>query len=89
MNYLPSTSRPDLAYATGLIGRYNANLNQTHMDAAIRIYAYLADTINLRIYYTKDAPELKGFIDSDYGGCRDTAKSTTGWVFILGGSPIS
>ena len=89
LNYLPSISRPDLAYATGLIGRYNANPNQTHMDAATRMYAYLKDTINRGICYTKDAPELKGFVDSDYGGCYDTAKSTTGWVYILGGSPIS
>ena len=88
LNYLPSISRPNLTYATGLISRYNANPNQTHIDAATRIYTYLADTINRGICYTKDAPELKGFVDSDYGGCRDTAKSTTGWVFILGGSPI-
>lgn len=33
LNYLPTIARPDLAYAVSLVGRYNSNPDQTHMDA--------------------------------------------------------
>ncbi|GKF62567.1 hypothetical protein Tco_0182621, partial [Tanacetum coccineum] len=32
---------------------------------------------------------LEGFSDSDYGGCLDSGKSTTGYVFIVGGTTVS
>ncbi|GJR65427.1 retrovirus-related pol polyprotein from transposon TNT 1-94 [Tanacetum coccineum] len=32
---------------------------------------------------------LKGFSDSEYGGCLDSGKSTTGYVFTVGGTPVS
>ncbi len=33
--------------------------------------------------------ELCGFCDSDWGGDVDTRRSTTGYVFLLGGAPVS
>lgn len=89
LNYLPTIARPDLAYAVSLIGRYNANPEQQHMDAVTRAYAYLVNTTAYGIHYTQDKPELAGYVDSDYGNCPDTSRSTTGWVFILAGGPIS
>ncbi|GJQ96748.1 retrovirus-related pol polyprotein from transposon TNT 1-94 [Tanacetum coccineum] len=32
---------------------------------------------------------LERFSDSDYGGCLDSGKSTTGYVFIVGGTTVS
>jgi len=89
LNYLPTITRPDLAYAVSMAGRYNSNPNQDHLDAITRIFAYLIATKNQGLCYTKLDPSLKAFVDSDYGGCSDTAKSTTGWVFTLAGGPIS
>ena len=39
--------------------------------------------------YGKDSSELIGFCDSDYGGDLDNRKSTSGFVFTLGGSTVS
>jgi hypothetical protein len=33
--------------------------------------------------------KLKGFVDADYAGCVDTSRSTTGWIFLLGGTAVS
>ena len=89
LNYFATKGRPDISFAVSLVCRYNANPNQHHMDAVDRIFAYLKGTINFGTKYTREASQLLGYVDSDFGGCQDTSRSTTGWVFTLGGAPIS
>ena len=90
LNYLPTISRPDLAYAVSLTGRFNANPSQDHMDAVVRVYKYLVKTLNAGIAYKNTGNAIvQGFVDSDYAGCPDTRRSTTGWVFTLAGGPVS
>ena len=60
------------------------------MDAVNRIFAYLNNDRSKTIRYTgKDGFDLKGFVDSDFAGCEDSRRSTTGWVFTLAGGPVS
>lgn len=89
LNYLPTMTRPDLAYAISMCGRYNANPTQDHMDAIDRVYAYVKATSNVGITYTGQPQEVQGYVDADWVGCLDTRRSTTGWVFTLAGGPIS
>jgi hypothetical protein len=37
----------------------------------------------------KHGLQLMGFVDSDFAGCEDSRRSTTGWVSILAGGPVS
>ena len=87
--YLTTISRSDIAYAVSVVGRFSANPNQQHMDAVVRIYSYLKGTKTRGMNFSSSGGYLKGFVDSDWGGCPDTSRSTTGWVFTLAGSPIS
>lgn len=84
-------SRPDIAFVTNLCARFNANPSQAHMDAVNGIYAYLKATPTLGLHFRagESQPLLVGYVDSDYAGCLDTRRSTTGWIFMLGGSPVS
>lgn len=50
---------------------------------------YLRDTINYRVIYTHEDNRLIGFVDSDYTRDLDMKKSTTGYIFTLGGRAIS
>ena len=60
------------------------------MDAVNRIFAYLNSNRSKGIHYSgKNGFQLQGFVDSDFAGCEDSRKSTTGWVFTLAGGPIS
>ena len=90
--YLAVISRPDISYAVGVVSRFSSNPNQQHLAAVTRIYAYLKGSKTRGLHFDrqlKDGWQLKGFVDSDWGGCNDTGRSTTGWVFTLAGSPIS
>ncbi|XP_027171647.1 uncharacterized protein LOC113771242 [Coffea eugenioides] len=40
-------------------------------------------------YRKSDELEIIGYIDSDYAGCKDTMKSTSGYVYLLAGGVIS
>jgi hypothetical protein len=90
LNFASNQTRPDIAFATGYVARYASNPDQTHMTAVDRIFAYLKDDPGKGIVYSgKHGLQLQGFVDSDFAGCEDSRRSTTGWVFTLAGGPIS
>lgn len=93
INYLSTLSRPDITYAVGLAARYMSNLSEDYMKAVKRIFVYVKGTNHLRLFFKlskdKGPPQLRGSCDSDWANCTDTTRSTSGWVFTLGGSPIS
>lgn len=90
LNFGSKQTRPDIAFATSYVARYASNLNQTHIDAVDRIFAYLKGDRGKGIVYSgKHGHYVIGFVDSDFAECEDSRKSTTGWVFTLAGGPIS
>jgi len=65
------------------------------MTAGKRVIRYGQGTKEIGVKYraTGDCPgnsiELVGYSDADWAGDRDTRRSTTGYVFMLGGGCIS
>nr|GEX16392.1 hypothetical protein [Tanacetum cinerariifolium] len=87
--YLTS-SRPDIVHATCLCARYQAKPTEKHLKEVKRIFRYLRGTVNMGLWYTKDSSfELTGFSDTDYAGCKDTFKSTSGGAQFLGEKLVS
>lgn len=77
--YPAQMSRLDIAFATGVTGRFLLNLSQQYSDAVRRIYTYLKGTKTLGMIYKKKTPiTLEGYIDSDYAGYPNTFRSITG-----------
>ena len=90
LNYLQTKTVWGLAFPVSLISRYMTNPNETHMDAVLQMFRYLAGNPERGLLFKKNGEQtLRGFVDSDWGGDTDTGKSTTGWVFTLAGSPVS
>ncbi|KAH0166409.1 hypothetical protein KCU67_g4321, partial [Aureobasidium melanogenum] len=88
--YLACVARPDLAEAVGIVSRYNADPNDIHMAAVDDIFGYIKATPNLGLHYKKEGnTDLHAYSDSDLAGCKDTSRSTTGWLVMLSGAPIS
>ena len=88
--YLMVMTRPDLCYPVGLVARFMANPSQDHMKALVQIWRYLKRTRNYALtYQTGKSFTLEGYADADWGGDMLGRRSTTGYLFLLGGSAIS
>ena len=88
--YLSSSTRPDITYAMSTVAKYSANPTKQHWIAVKRIFRYLKGTLNHGLLYSRnESTECVGFSDSDWGGDLDDRKSTSGYIFQLGGTAIS
>lgn len=87
--YLTLT-RPDIAYAVGIVSRYMQEPKKPHLEAARRILRYVKNTMDYGLFYKKEnVYEVKGYCDADYAGDCDTRRSTTGYVFSIGSGAVS
>ncbi|KAG9511488.1 hypothetical protein KCV07_g10138, partial [Aureobasidium melanogenum] len=89
LNYAMCVTRPDIAGPVGVVSRYNSNPNDEHMAAVNDIFAYLKATPEFGPLYKPGGSDLHAFVDADWAGCRDTHRSTTGYVLMLSDGPIS
>ena len=81
-------TRPDLAFITGLLGRFQSNPEIEHWKLVKKILRYLQGTKGLMMTYRRsDSLHIVGYSDSDYVG--DDRKSTSGYVFTLARGAIS
>ncbi|CAK1590667.1 unnamed protein product [Parnassius mnemosyne] len=86
--FLCSISRPDISFSVNVLSRYVNNPSQQHVNAVKRIVRYLINTKDLCIKYG-ESDGLIGYSDSDYASDVDTRKSTTGYIFMMNGGPIT
>jgi hypothetical protein len=89
MMYLAVCTRPDIAYAVGALARFMAKPTTVHWQAAKGVLRYLSGTTDYGITFGPGELELLGYCDADFAGDTDTRRSTTGFVFLLGGGSIS
>jgi hypothetical protein len=90
--YAAHATRPDICAAVGEVARFMDNPGRDHWEAAKRIVRYLKDTASVGVCFGADsasATRIVGYSDADYNGDVDTRRSTTGFVFLLAGGPIS
>ncbi|KAD3067275.1 hypothetical protein E3N88_35155 [Mikania micrantha] len=88
--YAQVCTRPDIAYIAGMLGRYQTNLRLDHWKAAKKVLRYLQGTKDFKLTYRRiDNLEVVGYSDSDFAKYKDDKKSTSGYIFMLAGGPIS
>ncbi|KAD3066803.1 hypothetical protein E3N88_34683 [Mikania micrantha] len=79
----------DLAHAVGVVSRYMSNLGKEHWDAVKWLLQYLKGTSMMSLCFKGKDTVLRGYTDADLGGCKESYKSTTGYVFSVGGNAFS
>ena len=86
--YAAVCTRPDIAYAVGVLCRFMAAPTTQHWDAAIWLLRYLHGTSQHGLVYGQQS-FLQGYCDADYAGDLNSRKSTTGLIFVFNKAPIS
>ncbi|KAJ0464501.1 putative RNA-directed DNA polymerase [Helianthus annuus] len=86
--YLTLT-RPDLSFAVGVLSRFMQDPRKPHLIAIRRVLRYMKGTMSKGILFKRECnPKLIGYCDADYAGDLNQRRSTTGYVFLFGSSPV-
>jgi hypothetical protein len=91
IGYAATCTRPDIAYAHGILSQFLVNPSTTHIGAANQVIAYLYNTRFLALEYRGSSIQAsKVFLtaaDAAFANAHDR-KSTGGFLCLLYGGPI-
>jgi hypothetical protein len=90
--YLAQCTRPDIAYAVGVLARFSMNPGIAHWKAVKHLFRYLQGTKDMGLVYKSDGLSMDlftTFTDANHGGCRDSGRSTGGYLVTLGSAAVS
>ena len=88
-------TRIDIYFAVMNAAQFCSDPGRSHWKAVQRIIRYLSWTRDRGITYSAGSSPsmsdvvLVGYSDADYNGCLDSLRSTTGYVNIVAGGPVS
>jgi hypothetical protein len=83
-------TRPDLSFSVSLLARFQANPGINNWNALMHVIGYIKNTIDYGLTYSRGFDLTPtAFADVDYGGCKDTRRSTSGYVFMIAGAPVA
>lgn len=87
--YLTIT-RSDILFAVNTLSQFMQTPRQPHFEAALRVLRYLKGCPGKGVLLKNSGSlQLIAYADSDWAGCPDTRRSTSGFCTLLGSSPIS
>ncbi|XP_043703711.1 secreted RxLR effector protein 161-like [Telopea speciosissima] len=88
--YAQVCTQPNIAFTVSMLGRFQFDAGLAHWVAAKKVMRYLQRTRDFRLVYRRsERLEVVRYSDSDFSGCTDDMKSTSGYVFLMGGGAIS
>ncbi|GJV47161.1 hypothetical protein Tco_1437373 [Tanacetum coccineum] len=84
-----TSTRPDLAYAVSRLSRYTSNPSYAHWKAITRVLHYLRYSRDYGLHYDRHPAVIEGYSDANWISDIKDSRSTSGYVFTLGGAAIS
>ncbi|HEV7735797.1 MAG TPA: reverse transcriptase domain-containing protein, partial [Chlamydiales bacterium] len=78
----------DIAYAVGILARFNQSPGLAHWKALKKVYAYLAGTLDYKLTYGGNDLDLVGYSDAD-GSMHEERKAISGYALLLNGTAVS
>ncbi|KAH9136201.1 hypothetical protein AeRB84_018564 [Aphanomyces euteiches] len=92
LQYLTTTTHPDIAYTVTFLSRHLNEPAEEHQQIAKRVLRYLKGTQDYGLLYSKSDKEdftTDLYVDADYANDTSTRRSTSGFVLFLNGCLIS
>ncbi len=97
LTYLANCTRPDIAFNVNLLAQFSQNPGAAHWRALEQILRYLSGTAahglvfdgNTAAPHAPSALPASGqtvYADASWAGCKDSRRSTTGWLIRVGNS---
>jgi len=87
--YLMNYTRPDIAYIVSKLNRYTSNPSNDHWTVLLRVVGYVYDTKKYVLRYEKYSSVLEGYSDANWIAEFQESKSTSRYIFTLGGAAVS
>jgi len=92
LNFLSTTSRPDITYAVNSLSQFLINPGIKHYEAIKQVFCYLKYSKHQSLKIKKNINSnftLKAYTDSDWANCKDSGKSISGYIIIWNNNVIS
>ena len=92
LQYLATSTRPDISFAVGVLARFNKNPGIEHWKAVKHLFRYLKGSLDYKLVYgppTDSSQLFTTYTDADHGGNPDNGRSTGGYAVIIGGGAVS
>ena len=86
--YTMVCTRPNIAHAVGFVRRYMNNIGKHNWREVQWILRYLIGTTSHALCFGGSNTVLQVYVDADMAGDKDS-RSTTGYVFAVGGTTVS
>eukprot|EP00253_Pinus_taeda_P031237 PITA_31237 len=81
---------PNLTSTAGIVGRFQANPKETHLQVVKRIFKYLQGTQNYGLWYPRDIDlTVHAYTDADWARSMDDRNNTSGGAFFMGSRLVS
>ena len=88
--FLMVGSRPDIAFSVCYLAKFCESPLEQHWLAVKRVLRYISGTRKVGLTFGKGkTTTVTGYSDADWGGCKTTRKSTSGFVFLMAGGAVS
>jgi len=89
LNFLTNT-RLDIAFSVQQLSQFMQDPRAPHLQAAYHLLRYLKKDPTLGVHLSMDPDcTVQAFCDSDWASCPDSRRSVSGYLVLLGNSPIS
>ncbi|PHT85263.1 hypothetical protein T459_07369 [Capsicum annuum] len=86
--YAMVCTRPGIAYVVKVVSRYMAHPSKEHWEAIKWLLRYLRSTSSTSLCFGNGKAILQSFVDDDLGGDVDSSKSTSGYIYTIGGTAV-
>nr|GEV39216.1 putative ribonuclease H-like domain-containing protein [Tanacetum cinerariifolium] len=85
-----SHTRPDIAYAVGVVSQFMHQPQATHMNAVLRIIRYLKGTTRHGVLFKSNGHlNIRVYTDADWAGDKGNRRSTSGYFSLVGDNLVT